>query len=154
MYANLLLKIAQKLDNVQDYKLADKLEKIAQDMSVPFYIYPYQVKNTYKNRIPMQKNFMGDSKQEIDRKFGQDAKIYLQQLIKDPLLFDQPQSKIMLDTIINDPDYKMEKSSLVDPINMYRHHYEELFDKRNDLKAMSELEKELHKNLNNILSKT
>ena len=154
MHANLLLRIAQQLDAAKKYKLADKLEKIAQDMSVPFYIYPFQVKNTYQNRIPMQKNFIGDSKQEIDNKFGQDAKIYLQQLIKDPLLFDHPQSKIMLDTIINDPDYKMNQSSLVDPINMYRHHYEELFDKKDNIKELSKLEKELHKNLNNILSKT
>ena len=78
MYANLLLKIAQKLDSSQEYKLADKIERLAQDMSVPFYIYPTQQKDSYKNRIPMKENFMQDSKVDIDNKFGQDAKIYLQ----------------------------------------------------------------------------
>ena len=154
MYANLLLKIAQKLDNSNNFILADKLEKLAQDMSVPFYRRPDQVKDTFKNRLPMQKNFMGNSQQEIDTKFGRDAKIYLQQLIKDPLLFDHPQSKIMLDTIINDPDYKMDRSSLVNPINVYRNHYQELYKNKDNIEALSEIEPELHKNLNNILSKT
>lgn len=77
-------------------------------MSVHFYRYPTQQKDSYKNRIPMKKNFEKDFLIEIDNKFGQDAKIYLQQMIKDPLLFDHPQPKIMLDTIINDSDYKMD----------------------------------------------
>ena len=51
MYTSLLLKISQKLDALEDYKLADKLEKFAQDMSVPFYIYPTQQKDDYRNRI-------------------------------------------------------------------------------------------------------
>jgi hypothetical protein len=154
MYANLLLKIAQKLDTSQEYRLADKIERIAQDMSVPFYIYPTQQKHDYRNRIPMKRDFTGKSTTEIDNKFGQDAKIYLQQLIKDPLLFDHPQSKIMLDTILNDPDYKMNQSSLVNMINIYRNHYEQLNDNRNDIHAIADLEPELHKHLNNMLSKT
>ena len=154
MYANLLIKIAQKLDNTSNYALADKLEKLAQDMSSPYYLRPEQVRNTYKNRIPLQKNFMEDSQQKIDSKFGRDARIYLQQLIKDPLLFDHPQSKIMLDTIINDPDYKMDRSSLVNAINVYRNHYQDLYKNKNNVEAISEIEPELHKNLNNILSKT
>ena len=40
-------------------------------------------------------------------------------MIRDPLLFDHPQSKIMLDTIINDPTYKMDKSSFVKMISEY-----------------------------------
>ena len=143
MYGNLLLKIAQKLDTSQEYKLADKIERIAQDMSIPFYRYPTQQKDSYKNRIPMKENFVQDSKVEIDNKFGQDAKIYLQQMIKDPLLFDHPQSKLMLDTIMNDPTYKMDKSSFVKMINEYR----------NDIKELSELEPELHKHLDNMVSK-
>jgi hypothetical protein len=153
MYANLLLKIAQKLDTSQEYKLADKIERIAQDMSVPYYIYPTQQRNDYKNRIPMTKNFEKDFPIEIDNKFGQDAKIYLQQMIKDPLLFDHAQSKIMLDTIINNPDYKMDKSSFVKMINEYRNHYEKVNDNRNNLEALSELEPELHKHLDNMVSK-
>ena len=51
----------------------------AQDMSIPYYTYPTQTKNTYENRIPLQKNFQGNNVQEIDNKFMQDAKIYLQQ---------------------------------------------------------------------------
>ena len=153
MYANLLLKIAQKLDTSQEYKLADKIERIAQDMSIPFYRYPTQQKDSYKNRIPMTKNFEKDFPIEIDNKFGQDAKIYLQQMIKDPLLFDHPQSKIMLDTIMNDPTYKMDKSSFVKMINEYRNHYEKLNESRNDVKALSELEPELHKHLDNMVSK-
>ncbi len=153
MYANALLKIAQKLDISQEYKLADKIERIAQDMSIPFYMYPTQQKDSYKNRIPMKENFEQDSKVEIDNKFGQDAKIYLQQMIKDPLLFDHPQSKIMLDTIINDPTYKMDKSSFVKIINEYRNHYEKVNESRNDIKALTELEPELHKHLDNMVSK-
>ena len=153
MYGNLLLKIAQKLDTSQEYKLADKIERIAQDMSIPFYRYPTQQKDSYKNRIPMKENFVQDSKVEIDNKFGQDAKIYLQQMIKDPLLFDHPQSKIMLDTIMNDPTYKMDKSSFVKMINEYRNHYEKLNESRNDIKELSELEPELHKHLDNMVSK-
>ena len=126
----------------------------AQDMSVPYYRYPTQQKDDYKNRIPMKKNFMGKSTQEIDNKFGQDANIYLQQMVVDPLLFDHAQSKIMLDTIINDPDYKMDQSSYVNMINVYRDHYDQLNDNRNDIEALSEIEPELHKHLNNILSKT
>ena len=38
-------------------------------------------------------------------------------MVIDPLLFDHAQSKIMLDTIINDPDYKMDQSSFVNMIN-------------------------------------
>ena len=154
MYANLLLRIAQKLDSSQEYQLADKIERIAQDMSIPYYLRPNQVVKTYKNRLPMKKKFISDSKKEIDNKFSRDAKIYLQQLIKDPLLFDRPQPKIMLDAIINDPEYKIDRSSFVELINIYRHHYEELFHNRNNLKELSELEKELHRNLNNILSKS
>ena len=153
MYANLLLRIAQKLDISKKYKLADKIERIAQDMSVPFYMYPSQQKDSYKNRIPMKENLEQDSKVEIDNKFGQDAKIYFQQMIKDPLLFDHPQSKIMLDTIINDPTYKMDKSSFVKMINEYRNHYEKVNENRNDVKALSELEPELHKHLDNMVSK-
>lgn len=153
MYANLLLKIAQKLDSSQKYKLADKIERIAQDMSVPFYRYPTQQKDNYKNRIPMTKNFEKDFPIEIDNKFGQDAKIYLQQMVKDPLLFDHAQSKIMLDTIMNDPDYKMDKSSFVKMINEYRNHYEKVNENRNNLEALSELEPELHKHLDNMVSK-
>ena len=154
MYAEKLLRIASKLDSLEQYKLADKFQKLAQDMSVPFYRYPNQQKFDYRNRIPMKKNFMGESSVEIDNKFGQDAKIYLQQMVKDPLLFDHGQSKIMFDTILNDPDYKMDKSSFVNMINQYRNHYEQLNDSRNDIHAISELEPELHKHLNNILSKT
>ena len=82
-------------------------------MSVPFYRYPFQQQNDYKNRIPMNKNFKGDSQLEIDNKFGKDSKIYLQQMVIDPLLFDHAQSKIMLDTIINDPDYKWTMKSFI-----------------------------------------
>jgi hypothetical protein len=153
MYANLLLKIAQKLDTSKEYKLADKIERIAQDMSVPFYRYPTQQKDSYKNRIPMKENFEKDLKVDIDKKFEQDAKIYLQQMIKDPLLFDHPQSKIMLDTILNDPTYKMDKSSFVKMINEYRSHYEKLNESRNDVKELSILEPELHKHLDNMVSK-
>ena len=153
MYGNLLLKIAQKLDTSQEYKLADKIERIAQDMSIPFYRYPTQQKDSYKNRIPMKENFVQDSKVEIDNKFGQDAKIYLQQMIKDPLLFDHPQSKIMLDTIMNDPTYKMDKSSFVKMINEYRNNYEKLNESRNDIKELSILEPELHKHLDIMVSK-
>lgn len=153
MYANLLLKIAQKLDTFKEYKLADKIERIAQDMSIPYYRYPTQQKDNYKNRIPMTKNFEKDFPIEIDNKFGQDAKIYLQQMVKDPLLFDHAQSKIMLDTIMNDPDYKMDKSSFVKMINEYRNHYEKVNENRNNLEALSELEPELHKHLDNMLSK-
>ena len=127
--------------------------RFAQEMSVPFYRYPFQQQNDYKNRIPMKKNFIGESKEEIDNKFGQGAKIYLQQMVKDPLLFDHAQSKIMLDTIINDPDYKMDKSSFVDMINIYRNHYEKVNENRNNLEALSELEPELHKHLDNMVSK-
>lgn len=154
MYAEKLLRIASKLDNLKQYKLADKFEKLAQDMSVPFYRYPFQQQNDYKNRIPMKKNFIGESTQEIDNKFGKDSKIYLQQMVIDPLLFDHAQSKIMLDTIINDPDYKMDQSSFVNMINVYRDHYDQINDNRNDIKTLSEIEPELHKHLNNILSKT
>ncbi len=154
MYVERLLKIASKLDSLEQYKLADKFEKLAHDMSVPFYSYPFQQKYDYKNRIPMKRNFMGDSKQEIDRKFGKDTKIYLQQMIKDPLLFDHAQSKIMLDTIINDPYYKMDESSFVNMINIYRDHYNQINDNRNNIEALAEIEPELHKHLNNILSKT
>ncbi len=128
--------------------------RFAQDMSVPFYRYPFQQQKDYKNRMPMKKNFMGESTQEIDNKFGKDSKIYLQQMVIDPLLFDHAQSKIMLDTIINDPDYKMDQSSFVNMINIYRDHYEQINHNRNDIKALSEIEPELHKHLNNILSKT
>ena len=126
----------------------------AQDMSIPFYIRPDQVKNTYKNRLPLQKNFTGDSQQEIDNNFGNDARIYLQQLIKDPLLYKHPQSKIMLDAIINDPQYKMDSSSFVNAINVYRNHYQDLYKNKDNIEAIAEIEPELHKNLNNILSKT
>jgi hypothetical protein len=126
----------------------------AQDMSVSFYRYPTQQKDNYKNRLPMKKNFKGDAQPEIDNKFGQDANIYLQQMVIDPLLFDHAQSKIMLDTILNDPDYKMDQSSFVNMINVYRDHYDQINNNRNDIKALSEIEPELHKHLNNILSKT
>ncbi len=154
MYAEKLLKIASKLDNLRQYKLADKFEKLAQDMSIPFYRYPFQQQKDYKNRLPMKKNFMGESTQEIDDRFGKDSKIYLQQMVIDPLLFDHAQSKIMLDTIINDPDYKMDQSSFVNMINIYRDHYDQINDNRNDIKTLSKIEPELHKHLNNILSKT
>jgi hypothetical protein len=154
MYVEKLLKIANKLDNLKKYKLADKFEKLAQDMSLPYFRYPTQQRNDYKNRIPMTKNFEKDFDFKIDNKFGQDAKIYLQQMVKDPLLFDQAKSKIMLDTIINDPDYKMDQSSFVNMINIYRDHYDQIHENRNDIKTLSEIEPELHKHLNNILSKT
>ena len=125
----------------------------AQDMSVPFYRYPSQQKDDYKNRLPMKKNFKGDSQPEIDNKFGQDANIYLQQMVIDPLLFDHAQSKIMLDTILNDPDYKMDQSSFVNMINVYRDHYDQINNNRNDIKALSEIEPELHKHLDNMVSK-
>lgn len=127
--------------------------RLAQDMSVPYYTYPTQTKNTYKNRIPLKKNFEGNNKQEIDNKFMQDAKIYLQQLSKDPLLFEHPQSKIMFDTIINDPDYKIDKSSYVNLINQYRTHYNDLYKNKNNIEEIAELEPELHKHLSNILGK-
>lgn len=127
--------------------------RFAQDMSVPYYIYPTQQRNDYKNRIPMTKNFENDFPIEIDNKFGQDSKIYLQQMVKDPLLFDHAQSKIMLDTIMNNPDYKMDKSSFVKMINEYRNHYEKVNENRNNLETLSELEPELHKHLDNMLSK-
>ena len=126
----------------------------AQDMSVPFYIYPTQQRNNYKNRLPMQKDFQGENIQEIDRKFGKDAKIYLQQMVIDPLLFNHAQSKIMLDTILNDPDYKMNQSSFVNMINVYRDHYNQINEDKDNIEALSEIEPELHKHLNNILSKT
>jgi hypothetical protein len=154
MNAEKLLKIASKLDSLMQYKLADKFQKLAQDMSVPFYRYPFQQQKDYKNRLPMKKNFLGESTQEIDDRFGKDSKIYLQQMVIDPLLFDHAQSKIMLDTIINDPDYKMDQSSFVNMINIYRDHYDQINDNRNDIKTLSEIEPELHKHLNNILSKT
>jgi len=154
MYAEKLLKLANKLDNLKQYRLADKFQKIAQDMSIPFLIYPTQQKNNYKNRIPMKKDFQNGNTQEIDRKFGKDAKIYLQQMVIDPLLFDHAQSKIMLDTILNDPDYKMDQSSFVNMINVYRDHYNQINENRNDIKTLSEIEPELHKHLSNILSKT
>ena len=40
--------------------------RFAQDMSVPFYRYPFQQQNDYKNRMPIKKNFKGDSQPEID----------------------------------------------------------------------------------------
>ena len=123
-------------------------------MSVPFYIYPTQQRNNYKNRLPMQKDFQGENIQEIDRKFGKDAKIYLQQMVIDPLLFNHAQSKIMLDTILNDPDYKMNQSSFVNMINVYRDHYNQINEDKDNIEALSEIEPELHKHLNNILSKT
>jgi hypothetical protein len=154
MYAEKLLRLASKLDNLKQYKLADIFQKLAQDMSIPFYRYPTQQRNDYKNRIPMNKNFKGDSQPKIDNRFGQDANIYLQQMVIDPLLFDHAQSKIMLDTIINDPDYKMDQSSFVDMINVYRDHYDQINENKNDIKTLSKIEPELHKHLNNILSKT
>jgi len=128
--------------------------RFAHDMSVPFYSYPFQQKFDYKNRIPMKKNFIDEPTQEIDRKFEKDTKIYLQQMVKDPLLFDHAQSKIMLDTIMNDPYYKMDESSFVNMINIYRDHYNQINENRNDIETLAELEPELHKHLNNILSKT
>ena len=74
-------------------------------------------------------------------------------MVKDPLLFDHAQSKIMFDTIMNDPDYKMDKSSFVKMINEYRNHYEKVNENRNNIEALSELEPELHKHLDNMLSK-
>jgi hypothetical protein len=54
---------------------------------------------------------------------------------------------------MNDPTYKMDKSSFVKMINEYRNHYEKLNESRNDVKALSELEPELHKHLDNMVSK-
>jgi hypothetical protein len=60
----------------------------------------------------------------------------------------------MLDTILNDPDYKMDQSSFVNMINIYRDHYNQINENKDNIKALSEIEPELHKHLNNILSKT
>jgi len=127
--------------------------RIAQDMSVPYYRYPDQTRNTYKNKIPLQKDFQADPQMEIDRKFSQDAKIYVQQMVKDPLVRDNTQAKIMFDTIINDPNYKIEKSSFVGLINAYRRIYSEIFDDYKNLKKLAELKPDAERILLRILSK-
>jgi hypothetical protein len=153
MYAEKLLRIASKLDILKQYKLADKFEKLSQDMSVPYYKYPEQTRNTYKNKIPLQENFQNISQADIDRKFSQDAKIYLQQLVKDPLVQNNTQAKIMFDTIINDPSYKIERSSFVSMINAYRRIYSLIFENFKNTKKLAELKPDAERILLRMLSK-
>jgi hypothetical protein len=153
MYSKKLLKLANKLDNSSFYKLADKLDRIAQDMSVPYYRYPEQTRNTYKNRMPLKKDYEADSTVNIDNKFIKDAKIYLQQLVKDPLLERNNQAKIMFDTIINDPSYQMERSSFVSLINAYRRIYSEIIQNNKNVHKLSELKPEAERILLRMLSK-
>lgn len=153
MYAKRLIKIAIKLDQSNFYKLADKLDKIAQDMSVPYYRYPEQTKNTYKNRLPLKKDYENDNQINIDNKFIKDAKIYLQQLVKDPLLERNNQAKIMFDTIINDSKYQIEKSSFVSLINAYRRIYSEIYQNSKNVHKLSELKPEAERILLRMLSK-
>ena len=127
--------------------------RIAQDMSVPYYRYPYQSKNTFKNHIPMQENFQGMPQSDIDRKFSQDAKMYVQQMVNDPLVQNNTQAKIMFDTIINDPNYQIERSSFVELINAYRRIYILIFDNYKNTKKLSELKPDAERILLRILSK-
>jgi len=39
-------------------------------------------------------------------------------------------------------------------INVYRDHYNQINEDKDNIEALSEIEPELHKHLNNILSKT
>ena len=127
--------------------------KSAQDMSVPYYRYPEQTRNTYKNKVPLQKDYQNNDQMGIDRKFAQDSKIYLQQLVKDPLLQNNTQAKIMFDTIINDPNYKIEKSSFVGLINAYRRIYAQIFDNSKNIHILSELKPDAERILLRMLSK-
>ena len=127
--------------------------RFAQDMAVPYYRYPEQTKNTYKNKIPLQKNFQTSLQIGIDRKFSQDAKIYVQQMLKDPLAQNNTQAKIMFDTIINDPNYEIDKSSFVDLINAYRRIYSQIFKNSKNINKLSELKPDAERILLRILSK-
>jgi len=127
--------------------------KSAQDMSVPYYRYPEQTRNTYKNRGPIQKDYRGDNQEEIDRKFTNDAKIYVQQLVKDPLVQNNTNAKIMFDTIINDPVYKIEKSSFVGLINGYRRIYSQITENSKDVHKLAELKPDAERILLRILGK-
>lgn len=127
--------------------------RIAQDMSVPYYRYPEQTRNTYKNHIPLQENFQGMPQSDIDRKFSQDAKMYVQQMVNDPLVQNNTQAKIMFDTIINDPNYQIERSSFVELINAYRRIYILIFDNYKNTKKLSELKPDAERILLRILSK-
>lgn len=127
--------------------------RLSQDMSVPYYRYPEQTRNTYKNKVPLQKDYQNNDQMGIDRKFAQDSKIYLQQLVKDPLLQNNTQAKIMFDTIINDPNYKIEKSSFVGLINAYRRIYAQIFDNSKNIHILSELKPDAERILLRMLSK-
>lgn len=153
MCANLLIKIAKRLDYSSNYNLADKLDKIAQDMSIPYTSYPQQQTKTYKNRLPIEKDLSGDDQLAIDRKFAKDAKIYVTQLIRDPLVKDNTVAKLMLDKIINDPVYKIEKSSFVGLINGYRRIYSQITENSKDVHKLAELKPDAEKILLRILGK-
>ena len=127
--------------------------RLSQDMSVPYYRYPEQTRNTYKNRVPIQKDYQNSDQLEIDRKFSNDAKIYVQQLVKDPLVQNNTSAKIMFDTIINDPIYKIEKSSFVGLINGYRRIYSQITENSKDVHKLAELKPDAEKILLRILGK-
>jgi hypothetical protein len=125
----------------------------AQDMSMPYYRYPEQTRNNFKNHMPLQEDFQGKSQAEIDRKFSEDAKIYVEQMVKDPLVQNNTQAKIMFDTIINDPTYKIERSSFVSLINAYRRIYVLIFDNYKNTKKLAEIKPDAERVLLRILSK-
>ena len=127
--------------------------RFAQDMSVPYYRYPEQSRNTYKNRVPIQKDYQNSDQLEIDRKFSNDAKIYVQQLVKDPLVQNNTNAKIMFDTIINNPIYKIEKSSFVGLINGYRRIYSQITENSEDVHKLAELKPDAERILLRILGK-
>lgn len=127
--------------------------RFAQDMSVPYYRYPEQTRNTYKNRVPIQKDYQNSDQLEIDRKFSNDAKIYVQQLVKDPLVQNNTNAKIMFDTIINNPIYKIEKSSFVGLINGYRRIYSQITENSEDVHKLAELKPDAERILLRILGK-
>ena len=127
--------------------------RLSQDMSVPYYRYPEQTRNTYKNRVPIQKDYQNSDQLEIDRKFSNDAKIYVQQLVKDPLVQNNTNAKIMFDTIINDPVYKIEKSSFVGLINGYRRIYSQITENSKDVHKLAELKPDAERILSRILGK-
>lgn len=127
--------------------------RIAQDMSVPYYRYPEQSTKTYLNRTPIQKDFTGDSQQEIDEKFSRDAKIYLLQMAQDPLVQNNTNAKIMFDLIINDPVYKIEKSSFVGLINAYRRIYSKIIENSKNVPKLAELKPYAERILLRILGK-
>lgn len=153
MYSKLFLKIAAKLEYFQEFRLADKLEKFAQEMSVPYYKYPEQTRNTYKNKIPIEKDYRGDNQEDIDRKFINVAKIYVEQLVKDPLGEENTNAKIMFDLIINDPVYKIEKSSFVGLINGYRRIYSDIVKNSKNVSKLAELKPDAERILLRILGK-